>query len=70
MLPNTYFTMLNMDVFVDDINDNKPIFPETSIAMTIREGTLNIGDPESLDRYAATDKDIGTSLSFTTARAQ
>lgn len=59
MLPNEYFTVVNLDVVVEDINDNMPEFAEKSVALSITEGDYDTGDAISLDKYAATDKDIG-----------
>lgn len=59
MLPNEYFTLVNLEVVIEDINDNMPEFTENSIAISIKEGDYETGDAISLDKYAATDKDIG-----------
>lgn len=59
MLPNEYFTILDMDVVIEDTNDNMPIFQQKSINLSIKEGELEVGDAISLDQYKATDKDIG-----------
>lgn len=53
--------MLDLDVIIDDVNDNDPIFPVRSIEVNVSE-SANLGDLVSLDRYLAKDKDQGKNI--------
>ena len=52
--PAEYFQVINLRVSIEDINDNKPVFPQSSISLRISEAALP-GTSYSLP--AATDPD-------------
>ena len=58
MLPQRYFTMLNLQVMIVDRNDNTPIFPVNTINVNVSEN-VQLGSPVSLNQYQATDADSG-----------
>ncbi|XP_039263396.2 protocadherin beta-16-like [Styela clava] len=58
MLPNRFFTMLNMDIIIEDVNDNPPIFNK-KFETSVREDDVIVGDVINLDQFKATDPDIG-----------
>lgn len=59
MLPQRYFSMLNLNVIIVDLNDNTPIFPANTITVNVSENA-QLGSPVSLNQYQATDSDSGT----------
>ena len=63
MLPQRYFTMLNLNVIILDLNDNTPIFPVNTINVNVSENA-QLGSPISLNQYQANDADSGK-ISFT-----
>ncbi|XP_078489078.1 protocadherin alpha-4-like [Ciona intestinalis] len=50
--------LMHLNVVIDDINDNPPVFPSKSIMVNISESAA-IHDVISLDRFLASDADIG-----------
>ena len=47
-----------MDVIIDDVNDNPPVFSFHRIVVNISEKSF-VGDVISLDQFVAKDDDIG-----------
>lgn len=59
MLPQKYFQLAVITLFIDDANDNSPRFPVDQVVVSVSE-SLDLGSEINLDRYQAKDADIGT----------
>lgn len=57
-LPQRAFTLLDLELIIDDVNDNSPMFDQGVIQISISESS-SAGDVYSLDAYQARDKDTG-----------
>uniref|UniRef100_F6URN5 Cadherin domain-containing protein n=1 Tax=Ciona intestinalis TaxID=7719 RepID=F6URN5_CIOIN len=58
MLPQRVFSLLNLDIVINDINDNLPKFPHKPIVLNVSESTA-LAEPVNLDAFQARDLDSG-----------
>nr|CAB3264691.1 protocadherin-18 [Phallusia mammillata] len=58
MLPQAYFSLLNLEVVINDINDHAPAFPVRPIEINVTE-SIAVGDVINLDQFQARDQDSG-----------
>ena len=58
MLPQNFFSLLNLEVVINDINDNQPLFPTRPVEVNVSE-SVSIGEAINLDQIQAQDLDIG-----------
>ncbi|XP_039255762.2 protocadherin-12-like isoform X2 [Styela clava] len=58
VLPYEIFQAVELEIFIEDINDNKPIFPNEIVIMNLTE-KWNLNEIINIDVYQATDNDIG-----------
>nr|XP_039255760.1 protocadherin alpha-5-like isoform X1 [Styela clava] len=58
VLPYEIFQAVELEIVIEDINDNKPIFPNEVVIMNLTE-KWNLNEIINIDVYQATDNDIG-----------
>ncbi|XP_039252765.2 protocadherin alpha-4-like [Styela clava] len=69
VLPHAAFKLVELDIVIDDVNDNKPTFPVATLQLNVSESSA-IGDVINLDAYQAKDYDFGRNshLRYTTTQ--
>ena len=50
--------MLNLDVVIEDVNDNAPVFPVSRIVLNVSE-SAQVNDIINLNEFLAQDIDLG-----------
>ncbi|XP_076823266.1 protocadherin-18-like [Clavelina lepadiformis] len=64
MLPQEVFSLLNLDIVINDINDNGPKFAASRVVVNVSE-SVDVGEIFPLDQFQATDKDSGNNSRIT-----
>ena len=63
MLPQEVFSLLNLEIVINDINDNGPKFTASRVVVNVSE-SVDVGEIFPLDQFQATDEDSGENSRF------